>query len=236
VRRLIRRKVLDGARLLGRPVVLVAGTGLLCFHRRHCDHGLTQKHDQTTVSLPNVLQAKVLGPAGVVVSVASAFLDNAAAQQAKGQGAEQVQQDGARKAFDRLTPQLKEALPRTRLIVAGDSILACGRVWAACKDNRWAQVLTFQEGRRPAVWADFRGLLPRCPRNVLERTWPAGTRRVYRWARGLSYEDDQGRRWQFNARECRETSPAGQETRFAGSTDLPVPRGTVEDIAEKGGR
>src|SRR5439155_1066930 len=42
VRRLIRMKVLEAARLLGYLVVLIDGTGLLCFHRRHCDHCLVQ--------------------------------------------------------------------------------------------------------------------------------------------------------------------------------------------------
>ena len=52
VRRLVRMKALDAARLLGKPVVPIDGTGLLCFHRRHCDHCLVQRHQKTTVYLP----------------------------------------------------------------------------------------------------------------------------------------------------------------------------------------
>jgi hypothetical protein len=58
-----------------RVVLLIDGTGLLCWHRRHCDHCLTQKHKNTTLYLHNVLEAKLLGPAGVVVSVGSEFID-----------------------------------------------------------------------------------------------------------------------------------------------------------------
>jgi hypothetical protein len=236
VRRLLRMKALDAARLLGRPVVLLDGTGLLCFHRRHCPHCLVQTHEKTTVYLHNVLEAKLLGPAGVVVSVASAFIENADAAQAQGKGADRIKQDCALKAFDRLAPQLQAALPLTRLVLGGDSILACGRVFQACQDHRWSYVLTFKEGHMPAVWADFQGLLPLSPENVLERVLPDGTRQVYRWARGLSYEDEQGRRWQFNALACVETSPDGTVTHFAWLTDLPVTRGTVVEIATKGGR
>src|ERR1043166_492039 len=87
-----------------------------------------------------------------------------------------------------------------------------------------------------AVWADFQGLLKLCTENVFERTLPDGTRQVYRWVRQLSYVDDQGRRWQFNALQCEETSKEGETTLFAWITDLPLTRTTIVDVAEKGGR
>ena len=235
-RRLIRMKALDAARLAGKYVAVIDGTGTLCFHRRHCDHCLVQRHKKTTVYLHNVLEAKLLGPAGLVVSVASEFIENADAAAAAGEGAERVKQDCELKALDRLAPQLKAALPHTGLVVSGDSLFACGRVLQLCKANRWSYVLTFKEGHMPAVWADFRGLLKLSPRDRLERTLPDGTRQVYRWARQLSYVDDQGRRWQFNALQCEETSPRGETTLFAWITDLPLTRATVVDVAEKGGR
>lgn len=73
---LIRMKALDAARLLGHLVLLVDGTGLLCWRRRHCPHCLVQRHEHTTLYLHQVLEAKLLGPAGVVVSVGSEFIDN----------------------------------------------------------------------------------------------------------------------------------------------------------------
>jgi hypothetical protein len=234
--RLLRMKVLDGARLMGKPVLLVDGTGLLCWHRRHCPNCLVQRHEKTTLYLHNVLEAKLLGPAGVVISVASEFVENADVAAAEYSSAEEFKQDCELKAFSRLAPQVKEVLPQTRLVLAGDSILACGRVLQLCKDNHWSYVLSFKEGHMSAVWADFQGLLKLCPRNVLLRQLPDGTRQTYRWVRELSYEDDQGRRWQFNALECLETSSQGKVTRWAWITDLPLTRGTVVDVAEKGGR
>ena len=61
------------------------------------------------------------------------------------------------------------------------------------------------------------------------------SRRVYRWVHGLSYQDDQGRPWRFNAIECKETVD-GQTTTFAWITDLDVDVRKVEDVATKGGR
>src|SRR5438128_1119227 len=89
VQRMVRMKALDPARLLGRPVLLLDATGLICFHRRHCPHCLTQRHGNKTLYLHQVLEAKLLGPAGIVLSLDSEFIENADAQQAAGRSAEE---------------------------------------------------------------------------------------------------------------------------------------------------
>ena len=71
VQRLIRMKALDAARLQGRFVVLIDGSGYLVFRSRHCDHCLTQRHGETTLYMHQVLEAKLLGPAGTVISIAT---------------------------------------------------------------------------------------------------------------------------------------------------------------------
>ncbi len=76
VQRLIRMKVLDDARLQGRFVILIDGSGYLVFHTKHCDHCLTQRHGETTLFMHQVLEAKLLGPAGTVISIATEFIDN----------------------------------------------------------------------------------------------------------------------------------------------------------------
>jgi hypothetical protein len=234
-RRLVRMKVLDPARLLGKQVVLLDGTGLICWHRPHCPHCLIQKHEKTTLYLHNVLEAKLLGPAGLVVSVASEFIDNTLAPPTQ-QTAEEFKQDCELKAFDRLAPKLKAVFPQSRLVLSGDSIYACGRVFQACQQNHWSYVLSFKEGHLPAVWADFQGLLELAKENLLDRKLPDGTEQVYRWVEGLGYVDDQKRRWTFNGLECRETSPDGTVTRFAWITDLPLTQETVVEVATQGGR
>src|SRR5205823_10332065 len=57
VQRLLRMKALDAARLLGRAVVLLDATGLICSHRRHCPHCLVQRHGKHTLYLHQVLEA-----------------------------------------------------------------------------------------------------------------------------------------------------------------------------------
>jgi hypothetical protein len=235
-RRLIRMRVLDAARLLGCLVLYIDGTGLLCWRRRHCAHCLVQRHQKTTLYLHNVLEAKLLGPAGVVVSVGSEFIDNADAAPGQGPSAEEVKQDCELKALSRLAPKLKADFRFTHFVLGGDSLFACGRVLQLCKDNEWSYVLTFKRGRMSAVWDEFQRLLLLCPGHVLVRQLVDGTVQEYRWVAGLCYTDDEGRTWRFHALQCRETSPTGAVTLFAWITDLPVSTKTVEAIAQKGGR
>jgi hypothetical protein len=62
--------------------VLIDGSGYLVFGTRHCKDCLPQRHGATTLCLYQVLEAKLLGPAGTVVSIASEFIDNRDAQSA----------------------------------------------------------------------------------------------------------------------------------------------------------
>jgi hypothetical protein len=234
VQRLLRMKALDAARLLGRPVLLIDATGLICFHQRHCDHCLVQRHGQQTLYLHHVLEAKLLGPAGVVVSLDSEFIENADAGDAQGRPAEEVKQDCELKALARLLPRIKKTYPQLRFVLALDNLYACGTVFALAKAFQWSYVVTFKEGGTPALWREFRALLPLCPENTWTQRWGDGRVETYRWV-PLDYEDSEGRSWKFNALECTETT-ADRRQYFAWLTPLPVNRKTVTEIAQKGGR
>jgi hypothetical protein len=236
VQRLLRMKALDAARLLGRPVLLIDATGLLCFHRRHCPHCLVQRHGKQTLYLHHVLEAKLLGPAGVVVSLDSEFIDNADAGDVRGRSAAEVKQDCELKALHRLLPRIKKAHPQLPFVLALDSLYGCGPVFALAAQFGWSYVVTFKEGRTPALWREFRALLPQCPENFLQRSWGDGRVQEFRWVTQLAYEDSEGRCWKLNALECTETTADGGQQYFAWLTALPVNRKTVEAIAQKGGR
>ena len=236
VQRLLRMKVLDAARLLGRPVLLIDGTGLICFQRRHCEHCLVQRHGNQTLYLHHVLEAKLLGPAGVVISLGSEFIENADAGPTAGRSAEAIKQDCELKALDRLLPRIKETYPQLAFVLALDNLYACGRVFALAQKLRWSYVVSFKEGRTPALWREFQALLPQCSENTLRRPWDAGRVQEFRWVSQLDYEDSVGRSWKLDAFDCQETTAAGEAQYFAWLTSLPVNRKTVEAIAQKGGR
>jgi hypothetical protein len=236
VQRLLRMKALDAARLLGQPVLLLDATGLICFQRRHCPHCLVQRHGSKTLYLHHVLEAKLLGPAGVVVSLGSEFIDNADAASSQGRGAEAIKQDCELKAMQRLLPRIKQEHPQLRFVLSLDNLYACGPVFALAQELGWSYVVTFKEGRTPLLWQEFQTLLPQCPENVLHQRWGDGRVQEFRWVKQLVHQDSQGRCWTLNALDCRETTADGQEQYFAWLTALPVGQKTVAEIAQKGGR
>ncbi len=234
--RLLRMKALDAARLLGQPVLLLDATGLLCFRRRHCPHCLTQRRGQQTLYLHHVLEAKVLGPGGVVVSLGSAFIENADAAGARGKSADEVKQDCELKAAQRLLPRIKKDHPQLRFVLAVDNLYACGTLFALAEQLGWSFVATFKEGRAPALWREYQALRRACPENALSRTWGDGRVQEFRWVKRLTYEDSGKRSWHLDALECTERTADGAEHYFAWLTGLPVGAKTVEEIAQKGGR
>lgn len=233
VQRLVRMKALDSARLQGHFVVALDATGHVCFRERHCPHCLVFRHEHHTVYLHQVLEAKLLGPAALALSMASEFIENRDDNSAL--SPDERKQDCELKAFSRLLPALRRDYPQLPLCLSGDGLYACGRTLQLAKDQRCAYVLVFKQGRLPALWDDFQRLLPLCPENTLTRTTAEGAHQEYRWVHDLSYQDDQGRTWRFAALQCKETVNE-QTTTFAWITGLKVNARTVVDIATKGGR
>ena len=237
VNRLIRMKALDEARLQGRLVVAVDGTGYLTFNYRHCAHCLTQRHGEATTYSHQVLEGKILGPADTVISVATAFIDNRDSQQTAATVAlEQRKQDCELKALRRLAATLRQDFAQLSLCLSGDALFACGEGFQIARDHDLAYVYVFKEGRLPALWQDFQGLLKLCPEQKVEIATPAEDRLVYRWVNNLSYVDTAGRRWTFTAIEYEGTLKSGQKQFWAWVTNMEVNHTTVVAVATRGGR
>lgn len=82
-------------------MLLLDATGLLGFRQRHCPHRLVQRHDKQMLYRHHGLEARLLGPVGLVMSLGSEFIANADAGGRKGKSAEAVKQDCERKALAR---------------------------------------------------------------------------------------------------------------------------------------
>lgn len=182
-----------------------------------------------------VLEAKLVTWSGLALSVASEFIDNRHLCEATAPNAEARKQDCELKALVRLAAYLKQQYPQTPLCLAGDALNACGPVLQICADNHWHFVLTFKEGRLPAVWAEFQALLAASPETVHGVQLPEGGTVEYRWINGMSYQDEQQRRHTFTAVQCQIVQG---ETRqfFAWITDWRLTPQNVETITQQGGR
>jgi hypothetical protein len=231
---LIRAKVLQASRVRGYYMVAVDGTGQVTFGQPHCPHCLVFKQKSgRTDYVHMVLEAKLLGQAGLALSLASEFIEN---PQGFDPADEDARQDCELNAFGRLVVELKRLFPQLRLCLTNDSLYACGPAIQACEDRNWAYVFTFKEGRLPDLWREFQALLKECPENTLRLQLPDHTVQVYRWVNALTFQDSQQRVHPLNAIQCHETSPEGQTSTFAWVTNLPVNSAQVVEIATKGGR
>lgn len=236
VNRLIRMRALDPYRLQGKLVAGLDATGLCSFSERHCEHCLTQKHGDKTVYYHPVCEIKVLTEVGLVPSLATEFIENPDPKEWESMSQEKRKQDCELKAFARLAPKVKAAFPQLKLVFSGDNLYFCGAYFSICRQHDWGFVVTFKEGRTPALWKEFEAQLGMLPNQRLQETLPDQTERVYRWVEGLDYEDSEKRVFKINALRCEETSPEGQKTTYAWGTDLPLDRDTVMEVARQGGR
>ena len=237
VGRLIRMKALDEARLQRDYLVLIDGTGYLVFHYRHCPYCLTHQVGERTVYQHQVLEAKLLGPGGTVFSLATEFIDNRDLQDTPPEAsAERRKQDCELKALPRLLAKVRAFFPQLRICINGDSQFACGAGLQAARDYHCDFIYVFKEGRTPALWRDFEGLLRLVPEQRVQLITPQRTHQEYRWVNGLEYEDSAQRQWRFNALHCRETTATGNVTEWAWLTPLRLDRDSVVEVATRGGR
>jgi hypothetical protein len=237
VHRLVRMRALGAARLQGRWVIAIDATGYLVFRHRHCEHCLTRQCGETTLYLHQVLEAKLLGPGGMVLSVATELIDNRdAANLPADAGEEKRKQDCELKALRRLVDRLRREFPQLPICLSGDGLYACGEVFGLAKEYNLSFICVFKPGRMPALWQEVQGLLRLCPQQEVEGTTPQRVQQVYRWVNEVAYEDSDGRKWSLNAVLCEETHPDGYKGTWAWLTCLEVTAKKVQGVANQGGR
>ncbi len=235
--RLVRMRALDGARLQGHFVAVIDGTGYLVFHDRHCDHCLTQQHGNTTRYMHQVLEAKLVGPGGMVLSIATELIDNRDQADTPASASEEKRkQDCELKALRRLAVRLRQEFPQLPICISGDGLYACGGVFQIAKEYNLSFVSVFKPGRMPKLWQEFQTLLALRPQQKVEVWTPQKVHQVYRWVNDLDYQDSNDRWWRVNAVLCEETHPDGQKTTWAWLTSLEVSEKTVGEVANQGGR
>jgi hypothetical protein len=237
IARLVRLRALDEARLQGRFVVLIDATGYLLFRHRHCAHCLTQKHGKTTLYMHQVLEAKLVGPGGMVLSIATEFIDNRDTADTRADASEeQRKQDCELKALRRLAARLRKEFPQLPICLSGDGLYACGETFQIAGDYKLSFLCVFKPGRMPALWQDFQDLLKLCPHQVVAVQTPQRVQQFYRWLNDLDYQDSDKRAWRLNAIVCEETHPDGSTGTWAWLTNLKLTAESVAEVATVGGR
>lgn len=219
---LIRRKLFDDDRLLGTYLrVAIDATGYLAFRDRHCPHCLTQQQGETVTYYHPVLEAKLVTPGGLSISMATEFIENP--------GPEMDKQDCERAAFARLARRLKREFPQLRICLLLDGLYAGRPVFECCRENQWHYIVTFKEGSAPAVFGDYERLLAAGGQTLAR---PEGKpSRTYAWVNGVDFSGSA-----VNVLECREAGPEDKRRRFVWVTDLVVTAENCVELADGGGR
>ncbi|TVR78286.1 MAG: hypothetical protein EA405_14590 [Rhodospirillales bacterium] len=222
VRRLERMRALEHARLQGRYLIAIDATGLWSWKQRHCDTCLHQTQNGVTTYYHLTLEAKLITPEGLALSVGTEFIENVDPQATK--------QDCERAAITRLLPKLKVSFPRLPICLLFDAAYATQTVLRACRRNNWAWIISFKSGSLPTAFREFQTLKTLTPDQVLE-TRVGGRYQRLSWIHDLEHEE-----FRFAALDCLTYNDDGEVVYFAWITNLPVRRDTVVALANHGGR
>jgi hypothetical protein len=235
VETLIRRKVLYPYRLFDRYfLIVIDGTGMLTFSRRHCSHCLTRTRGDRTIYYHPVLEAKLVTATGLVFSVLTEFIENPDQQPSK--------QDCELKAFYRLTERLARRFPRLPICLVLDGLYAGGPTLRRCEAHHWKYIITLQEDSIPSLNEDFKALTQLLADNHLRFRTGCQNRitQDFRWVNDITYVDSETNAHTLAVMECLETKPDpdGQLkcTRFKWITNFTVQANSVISLANQGGR
>lgn len=227
VQRAVRMKIFDDARLLGHFVIALDGTGELVFDEPHCDHCLTRTVNGKTRYYHYILEAKLVTPDGLAISVGTEFIENTDPKAAK--------QDCERKAFHRLALRLKRDFPQLRLCLCLDALYAVSPVLGICEKNSWKYIIVFKEGSLPAVWGEYQTLRQQVPHNRHVCQPRPGCKQTFAWVQDLELQGEDKQIHRFCAFECREIDRDAKQF-FAWITNFRVTDQTVAALGNRGGR
>lgn len=154
VNALIRSKMFDKFRYLGKFQLLIDGTGLASFDYPHCDHCLVKQHSDGTKTYEHqVLEAKMVFDT-FVLSVDSEFIENPDSSVIN-----MKKQDCEMNAFKRMAQRLKKNFPKLKFIITGDALYASGPFIKLCLDNNWDYIFRLKSDKLKSVNRDFDGII-----------------------------------------------------------------------------
>jgi hypothetical protein len=194
---------------------------LVTFAQRHCAHCLTAEIEGKTIYRHAVLEAKLVTPNGLALSVASEFVENTDPKESR--------QDCELKAFYRLAVRLNKLFPQLSICVLLDGLYAVEPVLNVCRDSGWEYIITFKEGRAPAVFAEYESLRDMAGESA--QTDREGRVQKFRWVNGVPYG-----RHPVNVLQCEEKQEGNESKRFVWVTSLRVDQKTYPQISNEGGR
>ena len=234
VRSMIRKRRLEGFRLLGRDyLVTLDGTGYLALGHEasaFTEGCLTRTLENGhTLYYRPVLEAKLVTRTGLALSLETEFLENAPRQ---GQSKEGYKQDCELKGAQRLLPRLNKAFPALSICLLLDALYAGEPTFALCEKHQWRFIIVLKQGSIPTLHREFHALVDHAPTNTRTHQTKKA-RQVFRWVNDI---DTHGRK--LHVLECVDTPNGGTTppTRWLWVTNIPITRDNCVQLANQGGR
>lgn len=225
VSHLIRIKALDDYRFRNYFLIAIDGTGIRTYSKRHCEHCLTKKSKDGTLTYYHyILEAKLVTQNGFAFSVATEFIQNPHKFPTR--------QDCEHSAFKRLAPKLFSFFPRLPICLLMDALYTNAPVFKICEQYRWKYIITFKEGNLKTfykeVWQEKQRKLAN--RKTVEKS---EITQKFAWVNYIEYKT-----FLINAIFCNEKKEKDNTINdFAWITNFHELSGSnVDKIANEGGR
>ena len=223
--RLIRMKALDPFRLEGYVPVAIDGSQVCTFDSEPwpgCPHRTLS--NGSVQYFAYVLDAKLVTPCGMALTLATEWLTN--------EGNEQFdKQDCEQKAFPRLVQKLRRLFPRTPFCLLLDGLYANQNVIRLIDAQpSWEYMITFKQGSMPERFAEALALAKLQKDNHL-RVKQKKCTQSFRWVHQLPVAE-----FTPDVIFCLEKTEKGEATHFVWLTSFRVSSKNAQNIANKGGR
>ena len=223
VNRITRMRSFENSRIRNKYWhVVVDGTHLFTFDERHCEHCSVREYKDKSTGVVyrreyyhSVLEAKLVLFGGVVVSIATEFIENETAKVSK--------QDCELKAFYRMAKKLKKNFPRLPICLGLDSLYAAGPVFELCRNNRWHYIIRFKDGSIKSIAEEFHALKDAETEQTVTKKG-----QVHKYVLGIEYQS-----YKLNVVECTQNDMPHP---FVFITDLPVTCRNCGELVEDGRR
>lgn len=232
IKELIRKRALEFSRLLGKYYMIAFdGSGLFCRKERHCEYCLVNKNEAgETIYYHYVLEAKLITPNGMALSVASEHIENKEGETSN-LNTEKGKQDCEINGFKRLVVKIKEAFPKLPICILVDSLYAARPIFDICKEYDWQHIATFKEGSIPSVYEEFESLRSIQSDNRCTWTTEEVTQKIA-WGSDIEYHTHK-----LHMIECLETCTAtNKTTRFLFLTSIHPTSSSICALTNEGGR
>ena len=232
---IIRKRSFEYGKFLGEKWLVIAdATQLFCFKERHCEHCLTKTvnkgtPEEKTVYYHQVLEAKLVLGDGMIISLATEFIENPRANAGK--------QDCELTSFKRLAETVKREYPRLPICLLADSLYASESVFEICRKNKWDFLIRYKEGGIPSIMEEYREIvnMGEMGERVLEREEiyrrkPNLKQKLHmRWVNGLEY-----RRHPIHVLELKIEKEGKKHQEFTWLGSIEIDDSVAEEMTETG--